>query len=311
MVEKREGQKPKEQSLLINCIVPLHLRAPLTYRWPFGQELPRRGTRLLLPLGKRRIIGLFWGRADKVPEGKRLRDVIQVMEREPLIQKGLLNFISWAAQYYYYPLGPAISEALPSGFFSPSKKATSQGIEKGIGPGRSRFDIHSWDQAKIRRLSQEQEKALDEISRGLDSNRFNPLLLFGITGSGKTEVYMQAVEKCLKMGKGALVLVPEISMTGQLAGWFSSRFKDGLCILHSGLTKEQRRDQWWKIRIGEARIVVGARSAIFAPLSDIGLIIVDEEHDSSYKQAEKFRYNARDLALVRAKMEGATVFLGS
>lgn len=303
--------KAASQAPLINCIVPIHLRGPLTYRWPFGKELPPVGTRLLLPLGARRIVGIFWDRAEKFSDRKRLKDVLEVMEKEPLITEGLLNFIRWAASYYYYPLGPALSEALPSGFLSPTRKGTEDVVSKGIGPGRSRFDIHKWHQSNINELSPEQKQALDEISRSLESGKFNPALLFGITGSGKTEVYLRAVEQCLRLGKSALILVPEISMTGQLAGWFSARFSQGLSLLHSGLTREQRRDQWWKIRTGESKIVVGARSAIFAPLSCIGLIIVDEEHDSSYKQADKFKYNARDLALVRGRMEGATVVLGS
>ena len=311
--QKREmtEDKASSQAPLINCIIPIHFRGPLTYRWPFGTELPPVGTRLLLPLGPRRIVGIFSGRAGEFSDRKRLKDVLAVMEKEPLITEGLLNFIRWAASYYYYPLGPALSEALPSGFLSPTKKGTEEVVSKGIGPGRSRFDIHKWHQGKIRELSPEQSCALDEISGFLETGKFNPALLFGITGSGKTEVYLRAVEKCLSLGKSTLILVPEISMTGQLAGWFSARFSEGLSLLHSGLTRQQRRDQWWKIRSGESKIVVGARSAIFAPLSSIGLIIVDEEHDSSYKQADKFKYNARDLALVRGKMENAAVILGS
>ena len=295
----------------MSCIVPIHLKGRLTYRWPFDEPLPARGTRLLLPLGRRRIVGLFWDQDSEFPDRQKLRDVIEIMEKEPLLPEGLLSFIEWASSYYYYPLGPAISEALPAGFFSSTRKGTRESTARGIGPGRSRLEIKNWSESHVGKLSHEQDEAVRAISAALDTRLFNPVLLFGITGSGKTEVYLQAVEKCLKMGRNALVLVPEISMTGQLAGWFSARFGQGLSILHSGLTREQRRDQWWEIRTGKSRIVVGARSAIFAPLSNIGLIVVDEEHDSAYKQAEKFRYNARDLALVRGKMEKATVILGS
>ncbi len=311
MVKPNTPALSRQTHPLVSCIVPLHIKGPLTYRWPFGSRLPALGTRLLLPLGRRRIVGIYWGQANPPPGNKQLKDVLQVMEKEPLIPEGLMNFIKWAASYYYYPLGPAISEALPQGFFSPTKKATEQVFKKGIGPGRSRFDIHSWQGTEIVKLSLEQEQALQDISQAINTSKFNPILLYGITGSGKTEVYLRAVQQCLEIGRTALILVPEISMTGQLAGWFISRFKQGLSLLHSGLTREQRRDQWWNIRTGRSRIVVGARSAIFAPLSNIGLIIVDEEHDSSYKQDEKFRYNARDLALVRGRMEGATVVLGS
>ncbi len=300
-----------DHPLLVNCIVPLHMQGPLTYRWPFDTPLPERGTRLLLPLGHRRIVGICWGPAREFLDESRLKNVLKVMEEQPLIPGGLLNFIEWAASYYYYPLGPALSEALPAGFLSATRKATEQATDRGIGPGRSRFDVKAWSHGIVRQLTAEQENVLSEIAKAVTAGVFSPYLLFGITGSGKTEVYMRAVEHCLASGRNALVLVPEISMTGQIAGWFAGRFAQGLSLLHSGLTREQRRDQWWKIRSGESRIVVGARSAIFAPLQNIGLVIIDEEHDPSYKQADKFKYNARDLAVMRGRMEGATVVLGS
>ncbi len=311
MTDEKDPGIGSRGTALLSCLVPIHLKGTLTYRWPFDQPVPPRGTRLLLPLGKRRITGILWGREESFPDKKRLKDVLEVLEEKPLIPEGLLDFIEWAASYYYYPLGPAVSEALPAGFLSATTRGLERALSRGIGPGRSRFEIPDWENVSIEDLSPEQEKALEQISTALYSGSFSPLLLFGITGSGKTEVYLRAVKRCLELGKTALILVPEISMTGQIAGWFSSRFRHGLSLIHSGLTREQRRDQWWKIRTGESRIVVGARSAIFAPLSNIGLIIVDEEHDSSYKQGDKFRYNARDLALVRGRMEGATVILGS
>ncbi len=311
MADSNGPERTRQCPTLLNCIVPIHLKGPLTYRWPFDVPVPKRGTRLLLPLGPRRITGIMWGLEREFPDEKRLKDVIEVMDQRPLIPEGLLDFIGWASSYYYYPLGPAISEALPAGFLSATARGLEQTLARGIGPGKSRMNIPDWESLHIKSLSPEQEEALGRISTALSAATFSPILLFGITGSGKTEVYLRAVQRCLEMNKSALILVPEISMTGQIAGWFRARFGDGLSLLHSGLTRQQKRDQWWKIRTGESRIVVGARSAIFAPLSDIGLIIVDEEHDSSYKQEEKFRYNARDLALVRGRMEGATVILGS
>lgn len=141
-------------------------------------------------------------------------------------------------------------------------------------------------------------------------------LLHGVTGSGKTEVYLQAIEAALKRGLGAIVLVPEISLTPQTVERFKSRFCAGpvqtlVAVLHSHLSTGERHDEWHKIRQGRARVVVGARSAIFAPVDPLGLIIVDEEHDHSYKQGETPRYNARDVAVVRGRMEGASVVLGS
>lgn len=136
-------------------------------------------------------------------------------------------------------------------------------------------------------------------------------LLHGITGSGKTEVYLRIIAEALRMGRGVIVLVPEISLTPQLVSRFRARFGDAIAVLHSGLTPGERLDQWEQIVTGTRRVVVGARSAIFAPVTDLGLVIVDEEHESSFKQEERPRYNARDLALVRGEMAQCPVLLGS
>ncbi|CAG0995569.1 hypothetical protein GPROT1_03393, partial [Gammaproteobacteria bacterium] len=160
-------------------------------------------------------------------------------------------------------------------------------------------------------LNAGQAAARDRIVAAVDTGRFVPFLLHGVTGSGKTEVYLQTIAHLLEAGRTALVLVPEIALTPQLVNRFRRRFRCGIAVLHSGLSDGERYDEWRRIRRGEAPIVIGARSAIFAPLERIGMIVVDEEHESSYKQSEGFRYNARDLALVRGKMEKACVVLGT
>ena len=155
-------------------------------------------------------------------------------------------------------------------------------------------------------LTTTQAQALDAI---LSATK--PILLFGVTGSGKTEVYMQAIAETLKRGESAIVLVPEISLTPQTVGRFAARFGKTVAVLHSALSDGERHDEWHRIRRGEAHVVVGPRSAVFAPVCRLGLIIVDEEHDSGYKQDESPRYSARDVAVVRAAFEGATCVLGS
>jgi primosomal protein N' (replication factor Y) (superfamily II helicase) len=160
-------------------------------------------------------------------------------------------------------------------------------------------------------LTSDQEKVFRSVNEALETGGFNPLLLFGVTGSGKTEIYLRAIEKILKNGKRALVLVPEIALTPQLAGRFLSRLGGGIALFHSGLTPAQRLDEWRRIRIGTVNVVIAARSGIFVPLDDLALIVVDEEHDPSYKQEDSCPYNARDMALARGKMEGACVILGS
>lgn len=156
-----------------------------------------------------------------------------------------------------------------------------------------------------------QKAALDAVSASLSEHIFTPFLLYGVTGSGKTEVYLQAITNALELGRNALVLIPEIALTPQLTSRFQARFSCGIAILHSGLSDGERYDEWRRIRRGLARIVIGARSAIFAPLEKLGIIIVDEEHEGSFKQSDGLRYNARDLALVRGRMEKAAVILGS
>ena len=161
-------------------------------------------------------------------------------------------------------------------------------------------------------LNGAQAEALDEIRARLASGRFSPSLLHGVTGSGKTEVYLRAVDDVLRNGGGAIYLVPEIALTAQLLSRVQSRFPEReIAVIHSGIARSARYDQWKRIRSGEINLVVGARSALFAPVRDLRLIIVDEEHDPSYKQDDRLRYNARDLALVSGKFAGATVILGS
>ncbi len=161
-------------------------------------------------------------------------------------------------------------------------------------------------------LNDEQKQAYLKIIASLQEKRFETHLLYGITGSGKTEVYLQAIEKALEMGLGTIMLVPEISLTAQTIDRFRSRFDDKIAILHHRLSQGERCDEWHRIRRGDAQIVVGARSALFSPLPKLGLIIVDEEHDGAYKQSEEAPcYHARDLAVVRGKITHSTVILGS
>jgi primosomal protein N' (replication factor Y) len=163
-------------------------------------------------------------------------------------------------------------------------------------------------------LNADQESVLKAIRARFELGEFGVQLLHGVTGSGKTEVYLRAVQETLARGKTAIILVPEIALTlwigRQCRAWFGAKF-EGVAVLHSALSDVERAHEWWRVRNGEARVVVGTRSAIFAPLENVGLIIVDEEQENSYKQEETPRYHGRDVAIVRAKMEGAPALLGS
>ena len=176
---------------------------------------------------------------------------------------------------------------------------------------RDPFRAESFGKDSVLQLNPDQAAAFAAIGAALATGVFAPFLLHGVTGSGKTEVYLHAIAQVLALGKSALVLVPEIALTPQLVWRFKRRFDCGIAVLHSGLSDGERYDEWRRIRRGEAVIVIGARSALFAPLSRLGIIVVDEEHEGSYKQSEGVRYNSRDLALVRGKLASAVVVLGS
>ena len=184
--------------------------------------------------------------------------------------------------------------------------------EERIDPAEDPFDAGYASPAH--ELNVEQESAMKLIRARFELREFGVLLLHGVTGSGKTEVYMRAVQETLARGKTAIILVPEIALTlwigRQCRAWFGARF-EGVAVLHSALSDVERAREWWRVRNGQARVVVGTRSAIFAPLENLGLIIVDEEQESSYKQEETPRYHGRDVAIVRAKMENAAALLGS
>jgi primosomal protein N' (replication factor Y) len=160
-------------------------------------------------------------------------------------------------------------------------------------------------------LTADQETAFRAIRGAVQDGGFQPFLLFGVTGSGKTEVYLRAIQEALAQEKRALVLVPEIALTPQLARRFLRRLGGGIALFHSGLTRAQRLDEWRRIRSGQVSVVIGTRSAVFVPLEQLGLIVVDEEHDPSYKQEDGCPYNARDMAIARAKLDAACVVLGS
>jgi len=172
-------------------------------------------------------------------------------------------------------------------------------------------ELYFYEKDKAVELTDEQQSSLSAIEDSIERGLNDTFLLQGVTGSGKTEVYLRAIQKVLDAGKSAIVLVPEIALTAQAVARFRARFNQTVAVLHSGLGVGERYDQWRGIQEGSYRVVVGARSAVFAPVSDLGVIIVDEEHEASYKQGRNPRYNAREVAIKRASLEGACVVLGS
>lgn len=208
----------------------------------------------------------------------------------------------------------ALSECEKLGFSASVAKAlVKKGIAKIYEEEKRRNPFSGKNVKKTENMlpTKEQETALNEIFSMLDEDKSSCALLHGVTGSGKTEVFMQAIERVLKKGRGAIVLVPEISLTPQMTDRFLGRFGDNIAILHSVLSKGERIDEWMRIKRGEAKVVIGARSAVFAPLDDIGIIIVDEEHENTYKSEQTPKYDAVDIAKKRCEQNGALLLLAS
>jgi len=398
----------------------------------------RVGCRVQVPFNRRRVTGYVLETLTQPPD-RELKEVIDVLDMEPVFHNKMVSFFEWIAGYYLHPIGTVIRAALPEAHFK-SAGLTKKGVtmlnrglfqsgesamlswirdhpdsrlpwplkkvqplkEKGwirletrVSKGGGIADPHEllfirptkglelkavlgqrrkstagnevefltevfdagavllsdiklrfkngaylankWIKKGVletvripvhthpggaavpppsppRELHAHQQHALNHIRASLDRGTFSPCLLYGVTGSGKTEVYYRAIEHAVKLGRQAILMAPEISLASYLEGLFRSRLGDRIAVYHSGLTRNERHYQWMRMIRGEADLVIGARSALFAPLPQLGLIIVDEEHDSAYVQEETRggpHYQARDAAVVRAKMENAVVILGS
>jgi primosomal protein N' (replication factor Y) len=277
------------------------LRQLFDYRLTAQSAAP--GMRVQVPFGRREVVGLVMrtGTSSDVPPDK-LREVRAVLDEQPLLSATDVALLEWAANYYHHPVGQVVATALPKGLRVLRKRAAKP-APTAAPPGavQVRETPHP--------LSDAQRTALTAIEAARGAGNF---LLDGVTGSGKTEVYLQAVASALARGGSVLVLCPEIGLTPQLLERFERRFDAPIAALHSGLTDAARARSWLAAARGQARIVIGTRSAVFAPIPNLALIIVDEEHDASYKQQDgDLRYSARDLALLRGQLQQVPVVLGS
>jgi primosomal protein N' (replication factor Y) (superfamily II helicase) len=429
------------RELIIRIAIALPVRE--TYSYSVPEELRQSagiGRRVLVPFRNRKVTGYIIGIEAEAPDDiKGIKDIIEVLDNEPLFYEAMVPFFQWMADYYIFPLGLLIRSALPGGMNSDSFKSarlTEEGLrnlespcimddekdlltwikqnpgkrlppqrdvlsileKKGfvvleehtskrrVGPltkicvavkdqaaidsfladesGRlgpknekellmacrstgtiplheisARFTnglylVNKWVKAGVLErctlnfernsagdiitpsqepsfLFDQQKAVLKTITSLLDKETFSACLLNGVTGSGKTEVYYRAVRHAIFLGKQAILMVPEIALAVYMEGLFRSRMGDRLAVFHSGLSEGERYDQWRRMARGDADLVIGARSALFSPLPRLGLIIVDEEYDPSYKQDESPRYQARDSAIVRGKLENALVVLGA
>lgn len=291
-----------KKSTILQIAVPTPLRRYFDYLPPIDgrMESLKPGVRFRIPFQQRELIGIFVGTTDQsdVPSHK-LRPAMECLDKDPVLSSDLLELCRWAADYYHYPIGEVILGALP--VWLRQGKSTEVSFKKIINIPES------YDKPLV--LNSEQQIALEAIA--VSANHFKVYLLDGVTGSGKTEVYLQAIAKVLERGEQVLVLVPEIGLTPQTIQRFRERFSVPVVSMHSGMTEKQRFQAWLAAKTGAAQIVIGTRSAVFTPFVKLGLIVIDEEHDLSFKQQDGFRYHARDVAIMRAHFYHIPIVLGS
>lgn len=291
---------------LLNIAIAAPLRQYFDYWAPEGvdTQLLRPGIRVRVPFGKQEKIGILLSISNetKIPLNK-LKSALEIIDYEPIFSEDILKLCFWAADYYHCPLGEVFSAAMPA-LLRKGKPAVLS--KKSLGQS-AKQDDHQMPAPLT--LNADQQQAVAAIQKNREV--FQVFLLDGVTGSGKTEVYLQSMTQILQDQKQVLVLVPEIGLTPQTIQHFRERFNLAVVALHSGLTERERLDTWLQAKSGAAKIVIGTRSAIFTPFANLGLIIVDEEHDLSFKQQDGFRYHARDLAIMRAQSNCIPIVLGS
>lgn len=280
----------------------------LPVRTTFHYRVPKKyqghlqvGMRVRVPLGHRQLQGYLVGFVEK-PDRPSLKPILSILDEEPLLSQEMLNLARWIGRTYQAGWGEAIEATLPGPLRRGRTTMTSRLNEAGPPPPAS----------TPLPLTAAQQKALSPILQTLRARAHTVYLLHGITGSGKTEVYLQAIDAVLNQGRSSIVLVPEIALTPQTIERFQGRFGvERVEVLHSRMPESRRLEAWHRIRAGRAPVVVGARSAVFAPVKELGLVVVDEEHEPSYKQEDVPRYHAREVSIERARLAKAPVILGS
>jgi primosomal protein N' (replication factor Y) (superfamily II helicase) len=301
--------------------IPLNISAPtdlyvdvalgIPQEEPYQYAVPKEvqsqvalGKRVLVPLRNQTRYGYIVGisKSLEVPSAKPIQTIL---DETSLVPKQFMELAKWMSEYYYCSWGQCLEAAMPAPF------------KKGITTMKTRPRKKTEDDVLVHatprhlKLNTYQSAALSALSKALDTHKFGSFLLHGVTGSGKTEVYLCLIEKLLAEGGGAIVLVPEISLTPQTTDRFESRFPGQVSVIHSRLSVGKRLEEWHRIREGQIRIVVGARSAIFSPIKNLRLVVMDEEHDDSYKQAETPRYDAWLVSQKRCELENAVFLSGS
>jgi primosomal protein N' (replication factor Y) len=285
--------------------VALGFPGPASFQYFIPEQLAGSveiGKRVFVSVRNRKMVGYIVGFSqEKAVEDPKSIDA--VIDDAPILMPDFLELTCWMAKYYFCSWGQAIEAALPA----PFKKGRLFMKSRSSPAAKNHDNVNPQDL----RLTPHQEKAFEKIFEKIKERQSASFLIHGVTGSGKTEVYMHLIREALKNSRSSIVLVPEISLTPQTMDRFYSRFGDGVAVIHSRLTQARRVEEWHRIRKGEAKVIIGARSAIFSPTQNLGLIVIDEEHDTSYKQGETPRYETRRVAAKRAELENAVLVMGS
>lgn len=293
-------------SILLEVLLPIPISRTYTYR--ASEALPR-GTFVKVPFGQKEEVGVIWSddfQDQNTEFNGRLKSISEIIPLPPL-PENLCTFVDWIAKYTLSPLGSVLKLAMGERtLFTPPKRKAKEKEISSVG-----FSESLNATSPSFKLNPEQNSAAQHIKTALEAQKFSVWLLDGVTGSGKTEVYYEALQKVIEEGGQALLMLPEISLSAQGLTRFQKRFGVAPLVWHSELSPKVRRNVWRRIASPEPLVVVGARSSLFLPFQDLRLIVVDEEHESSFKQEEGVFYNARDMSVVRGHIENCPVVLSS
>ncbi len=300
--------------LRIAISAPLHQYFEYLAPADFPLNQLKKGLRVLVPFGKQKKIGFLMEVSNSsVWPKSQLKQAITILDEVPLLPNSIQQLVEWTSRYYHCPIGEVFANAMPNALRMTKDAKPKNRVKKLIEEINKKDELtyfkNNLNLSDQFQLNSHQQRAIANMINSL--GKFQAFLLNGVTGSGKTEVYLEVIQAVLDRDEQALVLVPEIGLTPQMLARFQNRFSVSLVLFHSKLTDKQRLENWLLSKSGKASIIIGTRCALFTPLLRPGIIIIDEEHDSSFKQQKGLRYHARDLALVRGRLENIPVVLGS
>ena len=277
--------------------VGLPLRQCFTYK---SKEVIKKGKRVIVPFGSKSIVGIVVKKIAKPKSLKGLKEIISIADEYSCFNGSIFEAITWASDYYHHPIGEVFFSFMPTLLRKQNDKIIIDLDDN------TEYKLNEKD--KKLKLTKEQNINLSKLNK---VEKFSPSLIYGVTGSGKTEIYLQLAEKFILQNKSILILVPEINLIPQLEKRFKDRFNGDIGVYHSRQTPNQRLKVWLRSKFGEIRIVIGTRSSVLMPLKNLGAIIIDEEHDSSYKQESSPRYLTHEVARKRADIHHAKLVFGS